>query len=241
MGCQASSQSLRQEVKDELYPGGTRDIPKLEGSIEKSALCARIRRSKERSLDASQFSSNSTTSTADSDPCGPVSSNTSHVSDVPSMKAEGTKGNTLDGSIEKSALWARIRRSKERSLDASQFSSNSTTSTTDSDPCGPVSSNTSHVSDVPSAKAEGTKGNKLEEPHAEPQSTRLEIGLKPQNDQENFKLETPTRMNMKSFVRMAMSASYAEAADGVIASDIVACEEPSAIIIPNLQTRTYHR
>eukprot|EP00747_Dinoflagellata_sp_TGD_P214787 gnl/TRDRNA2_/TRDRNA2_87601_c0_seq1.p1 gnl/TRDRNA2_/TRDRNA2_87601_c0~~gnl/TRDRNA2_/TRDRNA2_87601_c0_seq1.p1 ORF type:complete len:183 (-),score=36.87 gnl/TRDRNA2_/TRDRNA2_87601_c0_seq1:469-1017(-) len=181
MGCQSSSQALGQapkeieqqkyKVKDEHYPGGTRDVPKLEGSLEKSA------------------------------------------------------------------LWERSRGSKELGLEASQLSSTSTTSTTDSDPCELFSGNTSLVSDISSVKAEGTQGNTLEERHPEPQPTPLEIGR--QNDQENFRLETPKRMNMTAFLRM-VKTMYAEAADDVIISDIVAREEPYAIIIPTFQKAEYH-
>eukprot|EP00747_Dinoflagellata_sp_TGD_P214789 gnl/TRDRNA2_/TRDRNA2_87601_c0_seq3.p1 gnl/TRDRNA2_/TRDRNA2_87601_c0~~gnl/TRDRNA2_/TRDRNA2_87601_c0_seq3.p1 ORF type:complete len:151 (-),score=22.61 gnl/TRDRNA2_/TRDRNA2_87601_c0_seq3:37-489(-) len=91
MGCQSSSQALGQapkeieqqkyKVKDEHYPGGTRDVPKLEGSIEKSALAERRRRSKELSQEACQSDwkelqdvTDSTTSTLDTDQCSPVSS-----------------------------------------------------------------------------------------------------------------------------------------------------------------------
>eukprot|EP00747_Dinoflagellata_sp_TGD_P142377 gnl/TRDRNA2_/TRDRNA2_176231_c1_seq4.p1 gnl/TRDRNA2_/TRDRNA2_176231_c1~~gnl/TRDRNA2_/TRDRNA2_176231_c1_seq4.p1 ORF type:complete len:143 (-),score=17.63 gnl/TRDRNA2_/TRDRNA2_176231_c1_seq4:249-677(-) len=91
MGCQSSVQTLRQapkeieqknyQVKDQHHPGGTRDVPKLEGSIENSALRARRRRSKELSQGASQTdgtdsksTENSTISTIDSDPRVPANS-----------------------------------------------------------------------------------------------------------------------------------------------------------------------
>eukprot|EP00747_Dinoflagellata_sp_TGD_P069024 gnl/TRDRNA2_/TRDRNA2_155957_c1_seq1.p1 gnl/TRDRNA2_/TRDRNA2_155957_c1~~gnl/TRDRNA2_/TRDRNA2_155957_c1_seq1.p1 ORF type:complete len:132 (-),score=19.25 gnl/TRDRNA2_/TRDRNA2_155957_c1_seq1:38-433(-) len=83
MGCQASSQNLRQ-VQDEPYPGGTRDV----SNLEESAVWERKRRSKECSLYTSEFSSNSTTSTTDSESWRPVHSDSSHVSDVSSSKAE---------------------------------------------------------------------------------------------------------------------------------------------------------
>eukprot|EP00747_Dinoflagellata_sp_TGD_P170866 gnl/TRDRNA2_/TRDRNA2_203549_c0_seq1.p1 gnl/TRDRNA2_/TRDRNA2_203549_c0~~gnl/TRDRNA2_/TRDRNA2_203549_c0_seq1.p1 ORF type:complete len:166 (+),score=27.75 gnl/TRDRNA2_/TRDRNA2_203549_c0_seq1:90-587(+) len=159
MGCQSSSPSLRgaaneieqkkYKVKDENYPGGTRDVSKLQESIDRSVLCERRTRFKERSLEAS-------------------------------------------------TVW------KESS------STTSTTPTTDSDPFQLVSSNTSDVSDVPSLKAQGTKG-----------ITQLEILLEPQSDWEIFMdMDTPTRMNMTSFLRITTP----EAADGVIVSDVVACE-----------------
>eukprot|EP00747_Dinoflagellata_sp_TGD_P142378 gnl/TRDRNA2_/TRDRNA2_176231_c2_seq7.p2 gnl/TRDRNA2_/TRDRNA2_176231_c2~~gnl/TRDRNA2_/TRDRNA2_176231_c2_seq7.p2 ORF type:complete len:122 (+),score=23.79 gnl/TRDRNA2_/TRDRNA2_176231_c2_seq7:37-366(+) len=47
-------------------------------------------------------------------------------------------------------------------------------------------------------------------------------------------LETLTKMSVREFVRMTTTATYAEEAD----DDIVACEEPSAIIVPNFQTGT---
>eukprot|EP00747_Dinoflagellata_sp_TGD_P069026 gnl/TRDRNA2_/TRDRNA2_155957_c1_seq3.p1 gnl/TRDRNA2_/TRDRNA2_155957_c1~~gnl/TRDRNA2_/TRDRNA2_155957_c1_seq3.p1 ORF type:complete len:147 (-),score=20.03 gnl/TRDRNA2_/TRDRNA2_155957_c1_seq3:38-478(-) len=114
------------KVKDSHFPGGIRDVPKLDASTQKSALCERRARSKskERSV------------------------------------------------------------SKERSLGASQSGPrcsletvDSTTSTTDSGPHQRVGSKTSHVSDVSSSKAE--------EPHAEPELTRVDIEVKPQNDIRN--------------------------------------------------------